>query len=117
MLYSFFAGRFQPFHAGHRAIVRKLLSEGKNVCIAVRNTEISSSNPFSYGERRELISKLYEAEIREHRVKVILIPDISEIVYGRGVGYKISEISMPKEVENISATKIREGMKNDDKTV
>ena len=33
--------------------------------------------------------------------------NISEICYGRTVGYKIKKIKLNKNIENISATKIR----------
>jgi hypothetical protein len=36
------------------------------------------------------------------------VPNITNICYGRGVGYKIEEIILPKEIQKISATKIRE---------
>jgi hypothetical protein len=41
-------------------------------------------------------------------VKVIIIPDIESINYGRGVGYDIIEHVPPQKVGEISATKIRE---------
>tara|TARA_B100000029_G_C16798810_1_gene675859 strand:+ start:352 stop:513 length:162 start_codon:yes stop_codon:yes gene_type:complete len=34
------------------------------------------------------------------------IPVVSELIYGRKVGYKIRKINLPKSIENISATKI-----------
>ena len=42
------------------------------------------------------------------RVKVIVIPDIESVNYGRGVGYDIIEHIPPKKISEISATKIRE---------
>ena len=41
---------------------------------------------------------------------IIKVPNITNICYGRGVGYKIEEIVLPKEIQNISATKIRQGL-------
>ena len=40
------------------------------------------------------------------KVKVIIIPDIESINYGRGVGYEIIEHQPPKEIGKISATDI-----------
>jgi hypothetical protein len=37
----------------------------------------------------------------------MVVPNITNICYGRGVGYKIEEIELPKEIQEISATKIR----------
>ena len=48
-------------------------------------------------------------------VKVIIIPDIESVNYGRGVGYDIIEHVPPQDVEKISATKIREQMRKDGK--
>ena len=46
-------------------------------------------------------------------MKIILVPNITNICYGRGVGYKIEEIVMPEEIQKISATKIRAKMRED----
>jgi hypothetical protein len=51
----------------------------------------------------------------EGRFKVILVPNITNICYGRGVGYKIEEIVLSEEIQQISATKIRAKMREDDK--
>ena len=44
---------------------------------------------------------------------MILVPNITNICYGRGVGYKIEEIVLPEEIQKISATKIRAKMRED----
>jgi len=49
----------------------------------------------------------------EGRFKVMLVPNITNICYGRGVGYKIEEIVLPEEIQKISATKIRAKMRED----
>ena len=51
----------------------------------------------------------------EGRFKVILVPNITNICYGRGVGYKIEEIVLSEEIQKISATKIRAKMRKDGK--
>ena len=38
---------------------------------------------------------------------VIRVPNITNICYGRDVGYKIEKISLDKKIESISATEIR----------
>ena len=53
--------------------------------------------------------------IEEGRFKVILVPNITNICYGRGVGYKIEEIVLSEEIQKISATKIRAKMREDGK--
>ena len=51
----------------------------------------------------------------EGRFKIILVPNITNICYGRGVGYKIEEIELSKEIQEISATKIRAKMREEGK--
>jgi hypothetical protein len=48
-------------------------------------------------------------------IKVMIIPDICSIEFGRGVGYDIIERIPPQEIHDISATKIREQMKKEGK--
>ncbi len=101
--YSLFIGRWQciPPHKGHLALFDKVRKEGKNILIAIRDTELDENNPYSVKERIESITKaIPDAE-------VIVIPNIDEVCYGRGVGYGIREIKLDKKTENISATKIR----------
>lgn len=102
MKYSLFIGRWQPFHEGHQKLIQKVLDEGKNVCVALRDTEISETDPYSTKEREEMIKKVFP------QVKVVVIPDIEEVVYGRKVGWGIRELHLDKETEDISATKIRQ---------
>lgn len=104
-IYSLFVGRWQPFHKGHKALIETVLKEGKSVLIAIRNTDISESNPLTVLERKRVIKKAL-AEWKD-KVKIISIPDIEEVCYGRKVGWGIREITLPKELEDISATKIR----------
>ena len=40
-------------------------------------------------------------------IKVMIIPDIESVNYGRNVGYEIIEHEPPEEIKEISATKIR----------
>ena len=101
MKYSLFIGRWQPFHDGHKALIQSVIDEGKEVCIAIRDTEISEDNPFTADRRKEMIQESFPT------AKVIVIPDIEEIVYGRGVGWGIREIRLDNKTESISGTKIR----------
>lgn len=102
--YSMFIGRFQPFHKGHIEIIKKLLSENEKVIVAIRDTPISDINPYSVKERTEMIRKEF---YNKNKVKIITIPDIKSIVYGRDVGYNIRNIRLDKSLESISATDIR----------
>jgi len=92
MIYSLFIGRWQPFHEGHKKLIQTVLDEGKNVCIAIRDTPISEKNPYTAQEREERIlaafpRKQCDLESCEHesdcefmpQVKVIVIPDIQDL--------------------------------------
>ncbi len=109
--YSMFVGRFQPFHAGHRWIVDEILNEGKNVLICIRDIEPDDKNPYTSQEVENRITGELIDLIMDGRVKVMIIPDIESINFGRGVGYDIIEHIPPQEISEISATKIREKMR------
>lgn len=105
--YALFIGRWQPFHNGHKHLIDEALAKGENVCIAIRNTEISSSNPFTAEQRIEMIRRLYGQV-----VEIIVIPDIKSINIGRAVGYDINILEAPPEIEKISGTNVRAGKEN-----
>lgn len=111
--FSLFIGRWQPLHEGHKALFQQVLDAGGRVCIAIRDVEADEKNPFNSSEVFANIYDQYLDLIMEGRVKVIKIPDISSVEFGRGVGYDIVEWIPPSEIAEISATKIREKMKND----
>jgi len=113
--YSMLVGRYQPFHEGHRWLMNQCLDEGKNVLICVRDIEPDEKNPFTSDQVYQNISNELEDLISDGRVKVIVIPDIESINFGRGVGYDIIEHVPPQEVGDISATKIREQMRKEGK--
>lgn len=113
--YSMFIGRWQPWHAGHRWLIDQRLNEGKNVLICIRDIKPDEKNPFSAEEvDRNIRNELWPL-IGEERVKVLIIPDIESVNFGRGVGYDIIEHIPPTEVGEISATKIREQLKQEGK--
>ena len=69
---------------------------------------------------RNKYQKLFNFEQRlnpefEGRFKIMLVPNVTNICYGRGVGYKIEEIVLPEEIQKISATKIRAKMREEGK--
>jgi cytidyltransferase-like protein len=113
--YSLFVGRWQPLHLGHKQMFQQVLDEGGNVCIAIREVENDTKNPFTALEIMNNIMEEYKDLINQNRVRVMIIPDICSIEFGRGVGYDIIERVPPTEVADISATKIREQMRIDGK--
>ena len=60
-----------------------------------------------------LLKKNIENNLKEYdgKFEVIKVPNITNVCYGRGVGWKVEQIELPKEIEEISATKIRKKMK------
>lgn len=109
--FSLFIGRWQPLHDGHKELFKQVLNNGQNLCIAIRDVKPDEKNPFTAAEIYSNICKFYESDILEGKVRVIIIPDISSVEFGRGVGYDIIEHVPPQEIHDISATKIREQMK------
>jgi len=107
MKYSMFIGRWQPWHKGHRWLIDQRLNENKNVLICIREVSKNDKNPYdSYGVKENIEKELKEL-VDAQRVKVIIIPDIESVNYGRGVGYDIIEHVPPSDIGKISATKIR----------
>ncbi len=113
--YSMFIGRWQPWHDGHRWLIDQRLNEDKNVLICIRDIEPDDKNPFTAKQVEENILEKLSPLVQDERVKVMVIPDIESVNFGRGVGYDIIEHLPPQEVGDISATKIREQMKNEGK--
>lgn len=113
--YSMFIGRWQPWHDGHKWLIDQRLNEGKNVLICIRDIEPNDKNPFTAEEVEANIKRELWQLIGNERVKVMIIPDIESVNFGRGVGYDIIEHIPPQEVSDISATKIREQLKEEGK--
>ena len=108
MKYSMFIGRWQPWHDGHRWLINQRLNEGKNVLIRVREVSKDDKNPYNPIDVKKNVEKKLKDLIDLKKVKVIIIPDIESVNYGRGVGYEIIEHIPPSDIGQISATKIRE---------
>ena len=106
---------------------RDLKSLDRNIVpvqvIQVRDVEGSSGgegqddNPFSYEEiSKEIAEKLFLSGYKINEDFVIqLVPNITNITYGRGVGYEIEEESFSADIESISATKIRKNLRDEGK--
>jgi adenylylsulfate kinase len=110
-----FIGRWQPLHIGHQALFKGALDEGKNVLICIRDGQVNEKNPFTAKEVYDNISTHYHSLVEEGRIKIMIVPDICSVEFGRGVGYDIIEHIPPTEIGDISATKIREQLRKDGK--
>ena len=109
--YAMFVGRWQPLHKGHQSLFKQAMDEGKNVLICIRDIQPDEKNPFTAEEVKNNITEFYSQECESGMIKVMIIPDICSIEFGRGVGYDIIERIPTQEIGEISATKIIEEMK------
>jgi cytidyltransferase-like protein len=113
--HAMFIGRWQPLHKGHQELFQQAMNEGKNILICIRDIKPDEKNPYSAEEVKTNILNHYSNEVSEGKVKVMVIPDICSVEFGRGVGYDIIEHLPPLDIANISATKIREELRSEGK--
>jgi len=101
-------GRYQPFHDGHFELFKQALERAGQVLIAVRDTSGTDGNPFPFDDVKTRIDE----RLREYAglYEVVRVPNITNIVYGRDVGYSIEKIDLDPRIEAISATSIRKSM-------
>jgi hypothetical protein len=125
-------GRWQPWHPGHTALFKKALTLTGQVVIMVRDvggivgvdagagrTAKQDDNPFDIETVKVNIIDALSKEgfvFNEHYI-IMLVPNIVDISYGRGVGYTFTEHDLGEDVHNISATKIRAQMREEGKLV
>jgi len=109
---AIFIGRYQPYHWGHIELINQKLNEGVPALIMVRDIAPDEKNPFTTEQTVEMIKKYHESKGDD--VEVIVIPDIESVNFGRGVGYQINEYTPPDNIGFISATKIRQSIKDGD---
>lgn len=104
-------GRWQPWHQGHQALFEEILKKTGQVNIMVRDVQGVGDNPFDFNT----VKKNIEVALKDfkNRVKIELVPNITNICYGRSVGYKIEEIVLSEELQKISATEIRKKMREE----
>ena len=102
-------GRWQPWHKGHQTLFEQIIRKTGQVNIMVRDVKGVGDNPFDFQTVKQNIEK---ALINfKNRINITLVPNITNICYGRGVGYKIEEIVLSDEIQKISATEIRKKMR------
>ena len=107
---SLIIGRWQPWHEGHRALFLAALGKAERVMIGVRHTyQTDKKNPFTFEEVKEFIDKDLSNDFAG-KYDVIQLPNITNLVYGRDVGYNVEKISFGKDIEKISATQVRKSM-------
>ena len=111
---ALFIGRWQPLHPGHKWLFDQKLSKGVPILIAVRDTPNDDNNPFKTEDVIDNLEKEYFEEVESGMVKVLSIPDIESVNYGRGVGYEVNEFVPPEDISKISATEIRGRLKKNE---
>ena len=108
-------GRWQPWHMGHQELFKRCIKKTGQVIIQVRDVEGASGgkgqddNPFCWEDvcnniESNLLKDGYKKGIE---YEIMLVPNITNITYGRGVGYVFEEEIFDEEISSISATKIR----------
>ena len=121
-------GRWQPWHKGHTELFKKALQETGQVCIQIRTvtqdtdasggrTMLQDDNPFIVTDVEENIKKELAKEgfAYGEEYVIMVVPNIVDISYGRGVGYTFTEHDLGKEIHSISATQIRAKLREEGK--
>ena len=120
-------GRWQPWHDGHTELFKKAFAEVGQVVIMIRDvggivgadagagrTVAQDDNPFDANQVGENI----DAALAKHGFTngkeyiIMLVPNIVDISYGRGVGYTFTQHDLVPTIHNIRATKIRKEMRD-----
>jgi hypothetical protein len=103
-------GRWQPWHAGHRALFERAISKTGQVAIMIRDCQgWNGSNPFASNQVKDFIKRDLDP-LFQGQYEILLVPNIVNITYGRDVGYKIEQEVFDEAIHSISATKIRKKM-------
>ena len=103
-------GRWQPWHAGHRALFERSIAKTGQVCIMIRDCQgWQNSNPFAIEQVKNFIRRDLDP-LFQGQYEILVVPNIVNITYGRDVGYKIEQEVFDESIHSISATKIRESM-------
>jgi len=103
-------GRWQPWHAGHRALFERAIAKTGQVVIQIRDCQgWQGSNPFEIEKVKSFIRRDLDT-LYQGQYEIQVVPNIVNITYGRDVGYKIEQETFDSSVTDISATKIRKSM-------
>jgi hypothetical protein len=103
-------GRWQPWHAGHRALFERLIARTGQVVIQVRDVQgWQGSNPFAIEQVKSFIRRELDP-LFQGQYEIQVVPNIVHIGWGRGVGYTHAEETFDETVTSISATDIRKSM-------
>jgi bifunctional NMN adenylyltransferase/nudix hydrolase len=97
-----FIGRFQPMHIGHAHVISEALSKVDRLIVLVgsANKARDPKNPFTYEERRSLISNAFAYEHALGRLEVLPLDDYpySDADWLQKVENLISSCSKPEDI-------------------
>ena len=103
-------GRWQPWHAGHRALFERAIAKTGQVVIQIRDCQgWQGSNPFAIEQVKSYIRRDLDP-LYQGQYEIQVVPNIVNITYGRDVGYRIEQETFDEATHSISATKIRKEM-------
>ncbi len=103
-------GRWQPWHAGHRALFERAIAKTGQVCIMIRDCQgWQGSNPFAIEQVKDRIRRDLDP-LYQGQYEIQVVPNIVNITYGRDVGYKIEQETFDDATHSISGTRIRREM-------
>jgi adenylylsulfate kinase len=103
-------GRWQPWHAGHRALFERLIARTGQVVIQVRDVQgWQGSNPFAIDQVRAAIKRDLDP-LYQGQYEIQIVPNIVHIGWGRGVGYTHAEETFDESITSISGTAIRKSL-------
>ena len=103
-------GRWQPWHEGHRALFDRLIQRTGQVCIMIRDCQgWQGSNPFAIEQVKRYIKRDLDP-LYQGQYEILVVPNITHIGYGRGVGYTIEEEKFDESITSISGTAIRKSL-------
>ena len=123
-------GRWQPWHNGHTELFKRALAETGQVCVMIRDvggivghdagagrTVAQPDNPFDMHTVIANIEQGLSAAgyTNNEEYIIIVVPNIVDISYGRGVGYTFTQHDLGEEIHSISATKIRAQLRKENK--
>ncbi len=112
-------GRWQPWHDGHQALFKRCIKKTGQVIIQVRDVHGVSEekqradNPFDWNAVCKNIEEGLAKDGFKRSVdyEIMLVPNVVNITYGRGVGYTLEEEAFDKDTHAISATRIRKQLR------
>ena len=103
-------GRYQPWHAGHRALFERAIAKTGQVVIQIRDCQgWQGTNPFAIEQVKNYIRRDLDP-LYQGQYEIQVVPNIVNITYGRDVGYRIEKEEFDADVTSISATAIRKAM-------